>query len=48
MAIFSADVRGPCFDSYYEKNITDSQEFDIEDYEVFQVFQKQLVKEREI
>ncbi|CAG8566906.1 12389_t:CDS:2 [Racocetra persica] len=68
MAIFSADVRGPCFgnrdlwmpnynnlskkcssrNSYYEKNIIDSQEFDIEDYEVFQVSQKHLVKERKI
>ncbi|CAG8813184.1 18379_t:CDS:1, partial [Racocetra fulgida] len=56
MAIFSADVRGPCFgnrdlwmpnynnlskkcssrNSYYEKNIIDSQEFGREDYEVFQ------------
>lgn len=68
MAVFSADVRGPCFgnrdlwmsnynnlskgcssrNSYYEKNLIDSQEFDLEDYEVFQIFHQQSVNEKTI
>ncbi|CAG8706214.1 1419_t:CDS:2 [Dentiscutata erythropus] len=37
-----------CRNSYYEKNIIDSQEFDLDDYEVFQIFQNQPTDEKEI
>ncbi|CAG8462699.1 5291_t:CDS:2 [Acaulospora morrowiae] len=65
MALFGADVRGPCFGnrdlwmsnfnnlsrqcssqvSYYDKSIIDSRNFDVEDYEVFQIFKKNISKE---